>query len=67
MDYIRKFYISFKLIINPPPPIKPNYYYPSNNFNKYAKHKPNFLDEFNNFKPIKYNFAYNNNNDEELL
>lgn len=67
MDYIKNFYESFKLIINPKPPIKTNYYYKPNYLIRNAKYQPIFKDEFKEYKPVKYNSVYNTKVDEELI
>jgi hypothetical protein len=54
MDYIRNFYTNFKLIIKPRPPLKTNYYSSKTNYLiKNAKYQPIFIDEINNFTPLK--------------
>jgi len=54
MDYIRNFYTNFKLIIKPRPPLKTNNYSSKTNYLiKNAKYQPIFIDEINNFTPLK--------------
>lgn len=70
MDYIRNFYTSFKLIINPKPPLKTNYYCnKTNHLIKNAKYLPIFKDDFGNFYPKKYNGIKISKkiNEEELM
>lgn len=68
MDYIQKFYNNIKIIINPKPLLKTNYYYKPNYFIKNAKYQQIFKDEFGIFYTKKnYTSTILEEKKEELM